>query len=194
MWLQDNLNNNKMKATEQLKEEHEGIKLMLSIIERFNMKAEAGEDVNVEHLESMINFIKTFADKCHHGKEEEVLFPAMVKAGMSYDNGPVAVMLIEHDQGRAYVKGLTEAFNAYKGGDKSALKGIIENSTGYINLLRSHIDKENNILFRMADQIIDPSLHDSIYEAFEKIELEKIGAGKHEEYHVLLKKLKAIYL
>ena len=183
-----------MKATEQLMEEHEGIRLMLSIIESFNKKAKAGEEINVEHLESMIDFIKTFADKCHHGKEEEVLFPAMVKAGMSNESGPVAVMLSEHDQGRAFVKGLSESFNSYKSGDKSAIKGIVENSTGYINLLRNHIDKENNILFKMADQIIDPSLHDDIYEAFEKIEIEKIGIGKHEEYHHLLNELKKIYL
>ena len=183
-----------MKATEQLMEEHEGIKLMLSIIESFNIKALADDEINVEHLESMIDFIKTFADKCHHGKEEEVLFPAMVKAGMSYEGGPVAVMLMEHDQGRAFVKGLTESFNSYKSGDKTALKGIVDNSTGYIHLLRNHIDKENNILFRMADQIIDPSLHEGIYDAFKRIEIEKIGKGKHEEYHKLLQKLKYIYL
>ncbi len=183
-----------MKATEQLMEEHEGIKLMLSIFESFNKKALNGEEINLEHLESMIDFIKTFADKCHHGKEEEILFPAMIDAGMSKEAGPVAVMLMEHDQGRAFVKGLSESFNIYKGGDKTALKGIVDNSTGYIHLLRNHIDKENNILFRMADQIIDPSLHDSIFEAFERIEIEKIGAGKHDEYHKLLHELKSIYL
>ena len=183
-----------MKATEQLMEEHEGIKLMLSIIESFNKKAEAIEEINVEHLESMIDFIKTFADKCHHGKEEEVLFPAMIDAGMSNEGGPVAVMLSEHDQGRAFVKGLIESFNSYKSCDMAALTDIVENSTGYINLLRNHIDKENNILFKMADNIIDPSLHDGIFKAFEKIELEKIGIGKHEEYHKLLNELQSIYL
>ena len=183
-----------MKATEQLMEDHEGIKLMLSIFESFNKKALNGEEINLEHLESMIDFIKTFADKCHHGKEEEVLFPAMIDAGMSLEGGPVAVMLNEHDQGRAFVKGLNESFNNYKSGDKTALKGIVDNSTGYIHLLRNHIDKENNILFRMADQFIDPSLHDGIFEAFERIEIEKIGAGKHDEYHKLLHELKSIYL
>ncbi len=183
-----------MKATEQLIEEHEGIRLMLSILESFIKKAEAGEEIDINHLESMIDFIKTFADKCHHGKEEEILFPAMVEAGMNKEAGPIAVMLTEHDQGRAFVKGLTEAYNSYKSGNIKALTEIIENSKGYIFLLRNHIDKENNILFRMADQIIDPILHEGIYDAFERIEIEKIGKGKHEEYHKLLQKLKYIYL
>jgi hemerythrin-like domain-containing protein len=179
-----------MKATEQLKEEHEGIKLMLSIM----IKMTEANTINTEHLGKAIDFIKVFADKCHHGKEEDILFPELEKAGMSRENGPIAVMLYEHTEGREFIKGLTEAYEKYKNGDASALPAIRENTCGYVNLLRNHIEKENNVLFMMADRYFGEQKQEEIAVAFEKIEAERIGAGKHEEYHKLLKELKKVYL
>lgn len=180
-----------MKATEQLRQEHEGIKLMLSIM----LKMTNGkEEPNKVHLEKAIDFIRTFADKCHHGKEEDILFPELEKAGISRDRGPIGVMLEEHTEGRNYIKALNEAFLKYKEGDKSQIPVIKENTEGYVMLLRSHIEKENNVLFMIADRFITDEKQDEIFEAFEKLEKEKIGEEKHEEYHKLLHELKAIYL
>lgn len=180
-----------MRATQQLKNEHEGIKVMLRIMTRVS---ESNGDVNIEHLGKMIDFIKTFADKCHHGKEEEILFPELVKAGMSNENGPIGVMLYEHTEGRGYVKEFSDAYDRYKNGDSSALPEIKVNMLYYVQLLTDHIEKENNVLFMMADRFLSEQEQDEIADAFEKIEIEKIGAGKHEEYHKLLDELQTIYL
>ena len=61
-------------------------------------------------------------------------------------------------------------------------------------LLKYHIEKENNILFMLADKILNEEEPSKIFDAFEKLKVEKIGIGKHEEYHHLLKELKTIYL
>lgn len=179
-----------MKATENLKQEHEGILLMLNIMEQITLR----DELNNGHLAQIIDFIRTFADKCHHGKEEDFLFPKLIEKGIPKENGPVAVMLFEHEAGRKYIKSLAEAFEKYKAGDKSAIVSIKENMTGYINLLRSHISKENNVLFNMADNILSAEEQDVLFDKFEKIESERIGAGKHEEYHKLLDSLKKEYL
>jgi hemerythrin-like domain-containing protein len=179
-----------MKATEDLKQEHEGILLMLNIMEQIS----AMNEPNIVHLAQIIDFIKTFADKCHHGKEEDLLFPKLIEKGIRKENGPIGVMLYEHEQGRKHIKDLSVSFENYKNGDKSAISGIKENLNKYIDLLRNHISKENNVLFKMADEVLSEKEQDSLFEEFEKIEIERIGIGKHEEYHQLLKLLKKEYL
>lgn len=82
-----------MKPTEQLKEEHKAIKLMLKVLEAMCRRLENKENIPKEHFEKVLEFIKVFADKCHHGKEEDLLFPAMEKAGIPREGGPLNVML-----------------------------------------------------------------------------------------------------
>lgn len=183
-----------MIATQQLKDEHEDIKLMLNIMETISDNLKKGKELNVTHYEKVLEFIKGFADKCHHGKEEDILFPAMENHGMSKEGGPIAVMLHEHQLGRDHIKSLSTALKLFKGGNKTAINSIISYSMSYVSLLRNHIEKENNVLFIMADKILDETEQSKIFDAFEKLEVEKIGLGKHEEYHHLLKELKSIYL
>ena len=95
-----------MSATQQLKDEHEGILLMLRILDKIAAKIEAKGSVDPHHLERIVEFLQVFADRCHHGKEEDLLFPEMEKAGIPREKGPIGVMLMEHDQGRAYVRGM----------------------------------------------------------------------------------------
>ncbi len=177
-----------MKATEQLKEEHKIIKVMLEILEAICRKLEKGEDVPKEHLEGVVEFIKVFADKCHHGKEEDLLFPAMEEAGIPKEGGPIGVMLEEHNMGRDYVKGMSKSFSSQD------FKKFIENARGYIELLEQHIDKEDNILYKMADMHLSEKKQKELLPQFEKVEIERIGAGKHEEFHKLVHHLKKVYL
>jgi hemerythrin-like domain-containing protein len=183
-----------MKATQQLKDEHEGIKQMLDIMETISNDLENGKKLNIDHYEKILEFIKGFADKCHHGKEEDILFPAMADHGIPKEGGPIAVMLYEHQLGRGHIKSLSSSFEEFKVGNKRAIDSIISNSLSYVHLLRNHIEKENNILFKMADKVLDEAEQSRIFDAFEKLEVEKIGDGKHEEYHHLLEELKSIYL
>lgn len=180
-----------MKPTEQLKAEHEGVKLMLRILGKVCAKP---DEINQEHFAKMLEFLKVFVDKCHHGKEEDLLFPAMEKAGVPKEGGPIGVMLIEHQQGRGYIKGMSEAFDKLKEGERKASVKIAENGASYSALLTQHIDKENNILFPMADKVLSKATQDKLNEEFEKLEVERIGLGKHEEFHKLLHQLKEIYL
>jgi hemerythrin-like domain-containing protein len=182
-----------MKATQQLKDEHDGIKIMLNIAGQVGRQFEATGNLNKHHFDDILEFLKVFVDKCHHAKEEELLFPALVAAGVPKD-GPVAVMLHEHEMGRNHIKALNAAFAGYIAGDISLSKDITQNIHGYILLLRDHIEKENKVLFVMADNLLSEKNQDELLEGFEKIEEERIGAGKHEEFHGLIKKLSGIYL
>src|SRR5664279_182506 len=115
-----------MKATQQLKDEHEGIKSMLSIFGQVSRQLEATGNLNKEHFDGILEFLKIFVDKCHHAKEEELLFPALVAAGVPKE-GPVAVMLHEHEASRHYIKAMNAAFVEYMTGDMSLSKDIVQN-------------------------------------------------------------------
>ena len=103
-----------MKATDQLRDEHKGVFLMLAILEKVSAKLETEASLDKGHLEGMLEFFRVFVDKCHHGKEEDLLFPAYEAAGIPNKNGPINVMLAEHAEGRGYIKSMTEAFNEFK--------------------------------------------------------------------------------
>ena len=180
-----------MKPTEQLKAEHEGIKLMLRIFEKVCTKP---DEINQAHFIKMLEFLKIFVDKCHHGKEEDLLFPAMEEAGIPKESGAIKYTLEEHQTGRGYIKGMSEAFDKFKLGDRKASSRIAENGKSYIGLLIPHIEKENTILFPMADKVLSQAKQVELEEEFEKLEVERIGLGKHEEFHKLLHQLKEIYL
>ncbi len=183
-----------MKPIDILKEEHELILEMLRVLNAVCDKIDAGEKPGIERLVSIIDFIRNFADKCHHAKEEELLFPALEKAGIPREGGPVGVMLHEHTLGREYVRGMGEALEKIKAGDAKASLHFTEHARGYTTLLYAHINKENNVLFKMAEQRLDPVAENALMDGFERVEREEMGEGVHEKYHALLHELRDMYL
>lgn len=174
-----------MKATDVLTEEHRVIEQVLDTLETGVNLLERGEFVRPEFFLSATDFIRGFADGCHHQKEEGVLYKHMEEQGLPLQGCPLGVMLAEHELGRQYTRGLTSAAEALKSGDLSARQRIIESSSSYIALLRRHIVKEDNILFPMADEVIAFEQHDSVWDGFEHVEHEETGEGVHEKYLAL---------
>lgn len=183
-----------MKATDILIEEHDAILVMLNILKKVCHRLDMGKRVEESDLENIVEFFKEFADKCHHGKEEDLLFPALEEYGVPNEGGPIGVMLSEHVIGRENVKGMKDAIAGYKKGEESAPEGFVRNARNYIALLTDHIDKENTVLFAMADARIPEERQQSLLLEFEKADEEKIGPGVHEKYHKLLDKLSEVYL
>jgi hemerythrin-like domain-containing protein len=183
-----------MKATDELKMEHQGIKLMLRVLQAIADKLERGEPVHAKHLDGILEFLSIFVDKCHHGKEEEILFPELEAVGIPRDGGPIGVMLSEHEQGRKLVSRLKGAIRTYTSEDKTAAVDIQQISNEYVALLTQHIEKENTILFPMADGKLNSNKDTELFEAFEQLERERIGLGKHDEFHALLDQLQDTFL
>ena len=188
------------KPTDILKSEHEVIEVSLEILEEIckKLEEEGNKSPDVkrsleEDIEKVLEFITTFADKCHHGKEEKHLFSAMEESGIPREGGPIGVMLYEHDVGRKLVASMKESLGKYKGGNPEEKIRFIKSAREYISLLRNHIDKENNVLFKLADEHIPEEKQREIVKGFEDVEKD-IGEGKHEELHKLIHELSKIYL
>ncbi len=183
-----------MTPTDQLVKEHVSIQLMLDVLERVCTKLDAGEKVSQRHLEQILEFIKVFADQCHHGKEEEFLFPAMEKVGIPRDGGPIGVMLVEHTKGRQYVKELGEAIEGYGHGERTAVAALVSSARKYIELLNAHIEKENGVLFPMAEEHLPERKKMELLAAFGRVDDEEIGEGRHAHMQSILKALTTEYL
>jgi len=120
-----------MKPTEDLKNEHAAVKLALKILEETARRLEEGVSVEEDHLGGLLEFLRVFVDRCHHGKEEDLLFPAMERAGVPREGGPLGVMLAEHKEGRMYVKGMGAAFLEYRKGGRTSGREYAQNARGY---------------------------------------------------------------
>jgi hemerythrin-like domain-containing protein len=183
-----------MKATDELKREHQGIELMLNILQAVSTRLDQGQQVAPDHLSGIMEFLTVFVDKCHHGKEEDFLFPALEAAGVPREGGPIGVMLKEHEQGRELVARLKDALADDKSEGASTGAEIQAIVGEYMALLSQHIVKENTVLFPMADEKLDANSDIELVQAFDRLEKERIGVGKHEEFHALLHRLRDEYL
>lgn len=153
-----------------LRHEHEVILRALALLEHVGGRLESGQPVNRQALGWLIEFFRTFADRCHHGKEEQHLFPALERHGLPKDSGPLGVMLHEHTEGRAFVRAIAE-------GDDATAAWAIRH---YAALLRAHIDKENNVLFPLAEQVLPEEEQHALLSAFEEVEQAVAGPVVHE--------------
>jgi len=180
-----------MEAIETLMGEHRIIERGLDALTAFADGALRRTDDDRQELGRFVEFIREFADACHHGKEEDILFKAMVEAGFPSQGGPIAVMLHEHDVGRAFVKRLADLATQaapWSAGDREALA---EAAHGYASLLRQHIQKEDSILYPMAEQRLPPPLMERVERDCARYEEERTGAGEHERLHRLAEELVA---
>jgi hemerythrin-like domain-containing protein len=178
-------------ATQILRHEHEAILKMLEASEQAAQKLEQGGEVPPAVLEDLLEFFKTFADQCHHGKEEELLFPLLERKGIPRAGGPVGVMLHEHEEGRALIREMAGAAAEIQAGHADARIRWATAARAYAQLLREHIFKENNFLFPMAERVLTPEEQEGLAESFEKLEVEKMGAGTHQRLHAKMERLAA---
>ncbi|HVM72515.1 MAG TPA: hemerythrin domain-containing protein [Anaerolineales bacterium] len=177
-----------MKATEILMEEHEVILRVVTAMEKAAAAAPDGR-VRPAFFLDAADFIKGFADGCHHAKEEKVLFKEMADAGFPVEGGPIGMMLMEHEQGRQYTRQMRAAAEKWQAGDASAIPEVQESALGYARLLRAHINKENTILFVMADRFLPQEKQSAVADGFEHVEHAETGQGVHEKYLALAEKL-----
>lgn len=155
-----------MRPTERLMEEHERILAVLDVQEALCADIRRGEQPPAGLCEQIVNFMRVFADDRHHHKEEDLLFPALEQAGLPRDGGPVGVMLHEHEIGRGWITRMAEAARRWSDGDVAGLGAFAAAATEHAGLLRAHIEKENQILFPMAERFLDADTKRRLAEQF----------------------------
>jgi hemerythrin-like domain-containing protein len=138
--------------TARLLDDHRLILRALGVLETAAARPDGDPTPPAAWWDGLIAWLRAFADANHHGKEERGLFPALAKAGVPSEAGPVGVMLEEHDRGRALLRAMESGAGA----------GRARAAREYVGLLRAHIDKENEVLFPLADAVLDEATRDRL--------------------------------
>lgn len=170
-----------MQTIETLVHEHDIIEHGLAILNEVANRVSVNEAVPTDKVQALLDFFQKFADTCHHAKEEGVLFPELEARGIPRNGGPIGVMLYEHDEGRAKRASMVEALPNLE--DATARDRFVCAARDFVSLLGAHIHKENNILFKMAENVLSDDDDRRLYQAFERHEREVIGEGEHERLH-----------
>jgi len=167
-----------MKSVERLKAEHDLIERGLALLEQAVARLDAGQPLPEDFPQWAPRFFQQFADQCHHAKEEDVFFPVLKQRGIPEQGGPIGVMLHEHGLGRDCVGRMREASQA----QPFDARTFADAAKQYIPLLRQHIFKENNVLFRMAEQVMSEADDADVTGRFSQVEQERGLTGLHQGF------------
>lgn len=181
-----------MNCIELMVKEHENIKRMLTVIRKYCYKILKNEEVDYEDFFSIIDFVKNYADKHHHGKEETMLFNRMTQElGEDIENLVNYGMLAEHDLGRLYMYELNAAVKRVLDGDDESRLDVIANAISYTHLLNRHIHKENNAVYKYAENNLKPETMDEINRDCESFEQNAKDKATQQKYLDLIDEMES---
>jgi hemerythrin-like domain-containing protein len=171
-----------MEATLTLQTEHNAVLYVLDQLGQAAGAAAAGRPVPKDVFSDIEEVFRVFVDRCHHAKEETVLFPLLGATGLPQ------TLEAEHAHGRQLVQAYATAVALYNPGDSITGTALQRAATAYAEMLRGHIARETAELFPAIEREL-PSQDEALVEAFERIENERIGAGTHERLHGMIETL-----
>jgi len=158
----------KTDITQVMVQEHRLILRMIALVEANTQLLVQGRFDDYQFYLDAVDFIRNYADRFHHAKEEDTLFSALVANGMPEKSSPIEAMLIEHDQGRAFVKALEAGARLALDGASGQVEVIVESARGYAELLRGHIQKEDEILYPLAERILPEEVRPDMIRAYQR--------------------------
>jgi hemerythrin-like domain-containing protein len=169
-----------MRASEILRNEHRVIEQVLNCLWAIADQAEQRQQLDEPSARQAIEFLRQYADQCHHGKEESHFFPALEARGLPRHGGPTGVMLAEHEMGRQHVRGMQAALDRSAVSEHGATTHFVAHARAFVELLRAHIQKEDHCLFGMADQTFSADEQQALLESFLLVESEHAKLGTQE--------------
>lgn len=181
-----------MDCIELMVEEHKAAKRMLTVMRKYCYKILKNEEVAYEDFFIIIDFVRTYVDSHHHGKEEKLLFNQMVdKLGPLGEKLIKQGMLVEHDLGRLHMYELELAVKKVIEGDDEAKLDVIANAISYTHLLSRHIDKEDGVVYKYARNNLDTETMAQINEACKEFEQSAEKEKTQQKYFKILEDMEA---
>ncbi len=174
--------------------EHENVRRMLKVIRNISYRVLTNGEYDLDDFPRIIDFVRTYTDKLHHGKEEDILFVTMEKELEKLaKSGAIKGMYIEHDNGRLYMANLEKGVEAFRQGKDDARLDIIANAICYTDLLDRHIEKENTAMYTFAERMLSDELKAYIDEESRKVDVEATSRGTQDKYESMLSELEKKY-
>jgi hemerythrin-like domain-containing protein len=159
-----------MKPTQIMDAEHWLIESVVKALGCVADDMERGQQADVAMLVTAVEFLRGYADKLHHGKEEMLFFPMLVKRGVPPQGCPIGGLNHEHEKGRALVRALAEQAPAYAQGKPGSKEGLLATLRGILDLYQNHIWKEDAMVFPMADKVLTAAGQNELTEKFAEVD------------------------
>ena len=157
-------------ATQVMEAEHRNIETVVKALGDLAVTIEKGQRAEVALLETAVEFLRIYADKLHHGKEEALFFPMLVKRGVPPQGCPIGGLNHEHEKGRALVGSLEEWVASYEQRKPGAQVGLVQTLRGISDLYQNHIWKEDAMVFPMADKVFTEADQQELSEKFAEVD------------------------
>jgi hemerythrin-like domain-containing protein len=182
-----------MRITEIMKLEHDLIEQMLEVLQSICIMLQDGQPVDPVHLSQINDFIQNYGDRCHHGKEEDLLFRALERTGFEKNNSLLASYLVDHRLSRIYLRNMINGIETIGNNRSLAIQTFCDNALEYVALFNLHIRKENTILFPMADEHLPVGDQSLLEQQALRFDRDRIGKSDIEKYEQLPLILSDIY-
>jgi hemerythrin-like domain-containing protein len=179
-----------MGPTEILSAEHRVIEQVLDCLAKMAAGVRRGDDLDRARATQAIEVLRTYADRIHHGKEEDRLFPSLHERGLPRHVGPVAVMLHDHEVGRGLIRRMADVL---EGGGAAGPREFADAAQAYVEMLRDHIAKEDGVLFPLAESVLDPDGAERLRAELERFDREDLEPGLLERMLVTAEALARHY-
>lgn len=163
-----------------LVDEHDVIVSVIEAVEAVLKQAD-NRSLDGDFFRKACDFFTSFADACHHGKEEVYLFPLLESRGIPRQGGPIGCMLHDHDEGRSHIRTARDALRSVEEGDQAASEVVRVLFGRYCELLRQHIQKENQVLFVVGDQVMTEADKDLLIKKFNDAQHSTSPPGTHDK-------------
>lgn len=180
-----------MDPIETLMQEHRTIERVIDRLVDLVEAATGRGTLERQPAADALEFIRHFADGCHHAKEEGHLFAMMGDMGFPREQGPLAVMLFEHEQGRACVQAMLANLEAASQGDATAVEQFAAAAHAYADLLRGHIQKEDQVLYPMAVRAMSAADYQALTARFLAQDAQDRATGQPQKCLALAEELTA---
>jgi hemerythrin-like domain-containing protein len=175
-----------MKPRGPLMIEHRLIEKMLTVISVEMRTMEAHHTAQSLFIDIVVDFIRTYADRTHHGKEEEIMFRELAKKEMSPEDAQIMQELVEeHQYARETVSELVQAKRAYLSGHAEALQTILDKLTALSEFYPRHINKEDKVFFPNSEKYLSETEQAAMLEEFWAFDRQMI----HEKYKAVVARL-----
>jgi hemerythrin-like domain-containing protein len=153
-----------------LEAEHRVIEKMVSVMAMLASDLEVGRPVDTETLRNIVGFLRTYADKYHHGKEEVHLFPVLAAKGVPVNGCPLGALMGEHQEGRGLVAEFAQGLEAHAAASPSSREALAQTLHSLVELYLGHIWKEDYLLFPMTNKVLSPKEQAALYVRFEAVD------------------------
>jgi len=183
-----------MNPKDMLREEHGATMRMLAVLQKFFATLADLKEGEAQDLKALIEFFEIYVDRYHHGKEEQLVFPALSRARTAQIDTLINSLIDDHRQARMGMEVLkfnVVTLHSCSGADRSEFS---ERADRYVDLLRKHIRKENSELLPLIEERLSATERLQMAGQFHDLEKAALGSGGLETFLANVHRLSLKYL